>query len=60
MTFDNIFFLWVAFILFELPFIIKFAISFLNVILFRLPEIVKEAILFFIISVELFLSNINS
>jgi hypothetical protein len=56
-TFDKYAFLWVAFILLEEPFIIKFNISFWNIILLLFPEIVKELIVSLIIKVELFLSN---
>jgi hypothetical protein len=43
--------------LLEEPFIIKFKISFWNIILLELPDIVKELIGSLIIKVELFLSN---
>jgi len=53
-TFDKTQFLWDAFILLWEPFIIKFNISFLNVILLLFPDIVNELIEPFIIKVELF------
>ena len=56
-TLDKYDLLWVAFILLEEPFIIKFKISFWNIILLELPDIVKELIGSLIIKVELFLSN---
>ena len=56
-TLDKKLFLWVAFILFEEPFIIKFNISFWKIILLLLPEIVKELMAPLIIKVELFLSK---
>ena len=56
-TFDRYAFLWVAFILLEEPFIIKFKISFWKITLLLLPEMVNELIDSFINKVELFLSN---
>ena len=59
-TFDITHFLFVAFIWFEEPFIIRFITSFLNIILLLLPDIVKELISFFTVNLELDLSNMNS
>ena len=53
-TFDKTQFLCDALILLCEPFIIKFNISFLNVILLLFPDIVNELIEPFIIKVELF------
>ena len=59
-TFEIKHFLWVAFIWLEDPFIIRFMTSFLNIILLLLPEIVKELISFFVVNLELDLSNMKS
>ena len=56
-TFDKYALLWVANILLQEPFIIKFKISFWNIILFELPNMVRELIGSLTIKVELFLSN---
>ena len=53
-------FLWVAFISFDDPFIIKFITSFLKIILLLLPDIVKELISFLVVNLELLLSKIKS
>ncbi len=59
-TFEIKHFRWVAFIWLEDPFIIRFMTSFLNIILLLLPEIVKELISFFVVNLELDLSNMKS
>ena len=59
-TFEIAHFLFVAFIWFEEPFIIRFATSFLNIILLLLPDIVKELISFFTVNLELDLSNMKN
>ena len=59
-TFDITHFLFVAFIWFDEPFIIRFITSFLNIILLLLPDIVKELISFFVVNLEFDLSNMNS